>query len=600
MLSYKRIMKLLKGYKRIYVLAMICAVFAVTFYLARPVIFKITIDSVIDNKELDAKGIYLYIINALGGVPALKQNVWICGVAIVTTIGLYCTFLFCRERLASVSSERVAKNLKDNLYNHIQRMPFDYHVKAKSGDLIQRCTSDVETIRRFLSSQLITIVRILLTVLISGYVMFTTNIKMSMVAFAITPVLFLFSYIFFKQIKTNFKKSDEAEGELSTVLQENLTAVRVVRAFGRQKYELDKFSQKNNTLAKLNTRLVTLLAWYWSLSDLIIYSQICAVLLFGINMVNNGEMTVGTMIMFTSYEGAILWPIRQLGRVLSDFGKMQISVERVYEILDAKEEPDDENAQRPSLKGDIVFENVSFEYDTDKPVLSNVSFKIKNGETVAVLGTTGSGKSSLMLLLLRLYDYKSGSVRINGVELNKINKKWLRENIGIVLQEPFLYSKTIAENIRMADFNATDDDIKQAAETACAHGFITEFEKGYDMPVGEKGVTLSGGQKQRVAIARTLVKQSSILVFDDSLSAVDTETDMRIRSALAKKQKDVTTFIISQRITTLMSADKILVFEDGCLTDIGSHSELVQREGLYSRIWNIQNMLEEDFDKEAV
>jgi len=302
--------------------------------------------------------------------------------------------------------------------------------------------------------------------------------------------------------------------------------------------------------------------------------------------------------LFNLYVGMMVWPIRQLGRVISDLGRAQVAVGRVYEILDTPEEKDTPGAEPHDLRGDIVFNDVTFEYEKGRKIFEKMSFKVKKGETIAILGATGSGKSTLMHLLLRLYDYKSGSILINGKELKLIAKTHLREKVGIVLQEPFLYSKTIEDNLKMAKDVVTNEEIVEATRTASAHDFIEEFEEKYNTMVGERGVTLSGGQKQRVAIARTLIKNSELLIFDDSLSAVDTETDAQIRAALAERANDVTTFIISQRITTLMDADRIFVLEGSKLTDQGSHEELVARDGLYKRIWEIQSMLEQDFEKE--
>jgi len=308
---------------------------------------------------------------------------------------------------------------------------------------------------------------------------------------------------------------------------------------------------------------------------------------------------VGELVIFNLFTGMVVWPVRQLGRVLSDLGRMQVAVERIYEVLDEPAETDTEGATTHDLQGDIVFENVDFEYEEGRKVFNNLSFTVKRGETIAVLGATGSGKSTLMHILLRLYDYKNGSITINGKELRDISKQHLRHNVGMVLQEPFLYSKTIMSNLKMAKDEAKDPEVYDATKTASAHGFITEFEEGYETLVGERGTTLSGGQKQRVAIARTLIKNSELLIFDDSLSAVDTETDAQIRQALAENKSDATTFIISQRITTLMNADRIFVIENGGLADAGTHEELLAREGLYKRIWEIQAMLEQDFEEEA-
>jgi len=343
------------------------------------------------------------------------------------------------------------------------------------------------------------------------------------------------------------------------------------------------------------------LSWYWSSSDILCLTQVLLVFTVGIIFAYNGTITAGELLVFNINTGMMVWPVRQLGRVLSDLGRMQVALERVYEILDTPAEKDTLGAVAHDLRGDIVFGDVDFVYESsgDRKIFDQLSFTVKKGETIAILGATGSGKSTLMHTLLRLYDYADGSITINGKELRDISKDHLREKVGIVLQEPFLYSKTIQLNLEMAKDNVTKDEVVEATTTASAHGFIEEFEDGYDTMVGERGVTLSGGQKQRVAIARTLIKNSEMLIFDDSLSAVDTETDAQIRAALDERASDVTTFIISQRITTLMDADRIFVIEGGKLTDEGTHDVLLSRDGLYKRIWDIQSMLEQDFEKEG-
>jgi ATP-binding cassette subfamily B protein len=423
------------------------------------------------------------------------------------------------------------------------------------------------------------------------------SIKMTLISMAVVPVIFVFSFIFFSKVKAAFKLADEAEGRLSTVLQENLTGVRVVRAFGRQAFEVEKFDQKNREFRDLNYRLMNLLALYWSSSDFLIMFQMGVVLILGVYWASSGDLTLGTLIAFMNYEGRLLWPVRQMGRILTDMGKTQVSLGRIQEIVEKPKEDMDEDGLKPDINADIEFKNVYFEYEPGRPVLKNVSFKVKKGQTVAILGPTGSGKSSLVHLLQRLYDYQKGSITIGGVELKKINKKWLRKYVGIVLQEPFLFSKTIKDNIGLPKKDVDDNEIIEAAKIACIHDVITQFDKGYETPVGERGVTLSGGQKQRVAIARTLIQDSSILIFDDSLSAVDTETDAAIREALNERSRNVTTFIISHRITTVSQADLILVLEDGQIVQSGTHEELINEEGMYRRIWSIQSSLEEELEE---
>jgi ATP-binding cassette subfamily B protein len=378
---------------------------------------------------------------------------------------------------------------------------------------------------------------------------------------------------------------------MSTAIQENLAGVRVVKAFNREVHELEKFESKNRTFRDLTYRLIELLGFYWGASDFICLVQILVTVILGIQYAQAGELTTGQFFVFISYVGMILWPVRNVGRILSDMGKMLVSIGRLQEILQTPVEPIDEG-DTPAISGDIVFDHVHFKYDDgDQEVLKDVSFTIKQGETVALLGPTGSGKSSLVHLLTRLYDYQKGSITVNGTELRTIQRRHLRKNIGIVLQEPFLFSKTIFDNIKLANPGADERDVKQAAKAASVHRVIKEFDLGYDTLVGEKGVTLSGGQKQRIAIARTILNKSPILIFDDSLSAVDTETDAAIRRALKELSKDLTTFIITHRVATAQEADRIVVLQDGMISQMGTHEQLCAQEGLYARIVEIQGRM---------
>jgi ATP-binding cassette subfamily B protein len=589
--------KVSKGNRMLYVGAIISMALTAVLSLLPPLVISITVDSIIGDEPFTASPIVVSMIHRLGGKSVLAQNLWICGLALVILNIFIGLFNFTRGKWSAQAAEGIARNIRNNLYDHLQRLPYDEHVKAETGDLIQRCTSDVETTRRFLAMQLVEMGRAIVLLAASLYFMLSLSVKMTFVSIAVIPIIFLFSFIFFSKIKKAFKEADEAEGRLSTVLQENLTGIRVVRAFGRQAYEARKFDEKNTEYTNLWYRLNTIMALYWSSSDLLAMGQIGAVLVLGVYWAALGEITLGTLMAFMSYEWMLLWPVRQLGRILSDMGRTQVSLGRIKEILGKPLEDMNEDGLTPPMDGDIEFRNVYFEYEQGKPVLKDVSFKVKGGQTVAILGSTGSGKSSLVHLLQGLYDYNKGSVTIGGVELRDIDKRYLRRQVGIVLQEPFLFSKTIKENIALAKLDASDKEIYKAAGIAAVHDVIKEFERGYDTTVGERGVTLSGGQKQRVAMARTLILDSSILIFDDSLSAVDTETDNAIRQALSEHSKGVTTFIISHRITTISQADIILVMEDGRIVQSGTHEELLSQEGMYRRIWSIQNALEEELEK---
>lgn len=586
----------MKGSRSLYFISILAVGAAIFLRFAWPMVLRVTIDSVIGNKPIETNGwmqpLIIRIFDFIGGKSVLEKSLWMCSIILILLTLSRGIFLFFKGKWSAIASEAIARKIKDMVFDHLQYLPYDYHVKAKTGDLIQRCTSDVETIRRFLAVQMVEVGRALFMLFFALSFMLPMSVKMTLVSLSLVPFIFVFAIVFFIKVKVAFQASDEAEGSLSTVLQENLTGVRVVRAFARQKYEVDKFDKKSVDFRDLTYKLIRLLALYWSTSDFLSLTQIIAVTVLGTYWAAQGIITLGTLLAFTTYVGMLLWPVRQLGRVLTDMGKALVSIGRIQEILDEPIEDLDEGISLEKIEGNIEFENVSFHYDEGHPILENVSFKVKNGQTVAILGPTGSGKSTLVSLLPRLYDNQSGSVKIDGIDVKKISKRSLRENIGIVLQEPFLFSKTLKDNIGMASADVQDQAIFQAAQIASVHDVIKSFEDGYDTAVGEKGVTLSGGQKQRVAIARTIINGSPILIFDDSLSAVDTETDAAIRRRLKKLENKATTFIISHRLATLAEADIILVLEHGKIVQQGTHLELINQEGLYKRVWAIQNSLE--------
>ena len=577
--------------------AMASTVMIVLIGFATPMLLAETIDSVLGASPSALPEWLLAPIRALGGRNFLVQNLWVLGLALVALNLINGVFTYLKGRLTAVASENIALELRESLYEHLQRLPFAYHVKAETGDLIQRCTSDVDTIRRFLSVQLMEVVNTVLMVVIALTILLGRHVPITLYSMILVPALFLFAMWFFRKVHKGFRAMDEAEGKMSAVLQENLSGVRVVRAFGQQQREVEKFDTANGDFRKKAKHLNDLLAVYWGGGDALSMAQSLITLLICVVYASRGEITVGTLIVFTNYVGQLLFPIRQLGRTLSDAGKSLVAMERIQGILHEPAEPDEPDALTPSLKGDIVFDHVSFHYaDDDTPVLSDVSCTIPAGKTLAILGGTGSGKSTMMYLLQRLYEPTGGDITIGGVPIRQIQREHLRSHVGLILQEPFLYSKSIRDNVGIARRAPGMDAIRDAAEIASAQGFIDRADKGYDTLVGERGVTLSGGQKQRIAIARTLLKDNDILIFDDSLSAVDTETDAQIRAALARRSKGMTTLIISHRITTLSQADLILVLEDGRITQQGTHQELCAVPGLYQRINNIQNALEEELN----
>lgn len=546
--------------------ALIATIMMVIIGFLTPLLLSEIVDSILGSEPFTMPDFLMNPINALGGRDFLRQNLWIPALALILMNVVNGVFTFIKGRSSAIASENIARKLRNDLYRHLQHLPFAYHVKAQAGELIQRCTSDVDTIRRFLAVQVMEVVNTVLMVVIAMSILLPRSVPITLYSLILVPPLFCFATWFFKMVHKSFEVADEADGVLNAVLQENLSGVRVVRAFGQQEREVEKFDRVNNDLRKKNLRLNELLAIYWGGGDAISMTQTLLTLVVCIIYACNGWITVGTLIVFTSTLGMLLFPIRQLGRTLSDAGKAMVSMKRVQAILHEEAEPDEPNALKPDLHGDIVFDHVSFAYPDDNvPVLRDVSFTIPAGKTAAVLGGTGSGKSTMMYLLQRLYTPTNGKITIGGVDIQQIDRKYLRAHVGLILQEPFLYSKSIRENVGITAPEQEAERIEHAADIASASGFIAKADKGWETVVGERGVTLSGGQKQRIAIARTLLKDNNILIFDDSLSAVDTETDAQIRAALRHEQKDVTTLIISHRVTTLSQADLILVLETGRL-----------------------------------
>ena len=575
--------------------ALIATIMMVIIGFLTPLLLSEIVDSILGSEPFTMPDFLMNPINDLGGRDFLRQNLWIPALALILMNIVNGVFTFIKGRSSAIASENIARKLRNDLYRHLQHLPFVYHVKAQAGELIQRCTSDVDTIRRFLAVQVMEVVNTVLMVVIAMSILLPRSVPITLYSLILVPPLFCFATWFFKMVHKSFEVADEADGVLNAVLQENLSGVRVVRAFGQQEREVEKFDRVNNDLRKKNLRLNELLAIYWGGGDAISMTQTLLTLVVCIIYACNGWITVGTLIVFPSTLGMLLFPIRQLGRTLSDAGKAMVSMKRVQAILHEEAEPDEPNALKPDLHGDIVFDHVSFAYPDDNvPVLRDVSFTIPAGKTAAVLGGTGSGKSTMMYLLQRLYTPTSGKITIGGVDIQQIDRKYLRAHVGLILQEPFLYSKSIRENVGITAPEQEAERIEHAADIASASSFIAKADKGWETVVGERGVTLSGGQKQRIAIARTLLKDNNILIFDDSLSAVDTETDAQIRAALRHEQKDVTTLIISHRVTTLSQADLILVLENGQITQQGTHAELCSQPGLYQRINSIQNALEEE------
>lgn len=579
----------LKGAKGYFLVTVLAAGITALADMLQPQIIRAAVDCALGGQEADFPAFVMDLVDRVGGFPYLGQHLWIMALAVlavslVQVLSQY-AFRVCNTR----ASETLVKNMRDRLFTHIQHLPFSWHMGSRTGDIIQRCTSDIETTKNFLSEQLTSIFRIGLLLVLSVTFMAGMHPALTLIALIPTPVIIAYSFRFHRKVHDGFRECDENEGKLSAMAQENLTGVRVVRAFGRERAEIEKFKKQNDHYTALWQRMGKNLSLFWSVSDILSGIQVMLVVVFGAVFCVHGDLLSGEYIAFISYNAMMVWPVRQLGQMISELSKAGVSMDRVAEIMDAPMEQDAPEARDADMSGDICFEHVSFRYENGPEILHDIHFTMKSGTTLGILGGTGSGKSTLMLLLDKLYPLEEGRITIGGTDIRNIRTAHLRRNIGMVLQEPYLFSRTIAENIGIACGQQDMAAIRAAARDAALDDAVTAFAAGYDTMVGERGITLSGGQKQRTAIARTLVRDTPILVFDDSLSAVDTETDAKIRRAIEKRFGKASVILISHRIATLSAADRIIVLDHGRIAEAGTHDTLRSAGGIYQKIYEAQS-----------
>ena len=581
----------LKGAKRYFFVTVLAAGVTALADMLQPQIIRAAVDCALGGKQGDFPAFVMDAVDSIGGFEYLGQHLWIMAAAILAVAAVQVASQYVFRVYNTKASETLVKSMRDKLFSHIQRLPFSWHMKNRTGDIIQRCTSDIDTTKNFLSEQLTSIFRVLILLVLSIYFMASMHGMLTLIALIPMPLIIGYSVHFHKKIHEGFTDCDENEGKLSAMAQENLTGVRVIRAFGQERAEMEKFTKQNDYYTSLWVKMGKVLSRFWSVSDIYSGIQVMLVVIFGAWFCIQGSLTEGEYIAFISYNSMLVWPIRMLGRMISEMSKAGVSIERVFYIMDSPVESDDPDAAEAPMDGDICFEDVSFAYENGPELLHDISFTMKAGTTLGILGGTGSGKSTLMLLLDKLYllEEGSGRITIGGRDIRKIKTRHLRRNIGMVLQEPFLFSRTIAENIGIASPELDMEAIRAAAEAAALDETVHSFASGYETMVGERGVTLSGGQKQRAAIARMLTNPCPIMIFDDSLSAVDTETDARIRRAIAKNFGKASVILISHRITTLSAADKILVLDHGRIAEEGTHEELKVGGGIYQKIYETQS-----------
>ena len=576
------LLRMMRGYRLIYLIATLSLGVAT---LARTAIYL---------------WLKYFVDDVLTSSPTSMRLFWV-GVGFIGLALLQGFFTFVSGALAARTAEGIVRQLRNYLFDHIQRLNFTYHDQTPTGELIQRCTSDVDALRRFFADQVIGLGRILLLFGLNFAAIFSISPKLAWQSIVVIPLIIILSYFFFRKISKLYESYQEQEAVLSTTLQENLSGTRVVKAFARQAFEREKFERENWEKFVLGRRLLTMHAFFWPSSDILARFQMIGGLAIGAFMTIDGSISIGSYVAYTGMLIWIIWPMRNLGRLIVQVSMGVVSYSRVVEVIRQIREPMDVGSYPEDHEsvGKFIFDNIGFAYEDGSPVLENISFECEPGDVIGLLGPTGSGKTTLVNLLPRFYGYTDGSLKLDGVELNEYSRRFLRQQIGIVEQEPFLFSRTIRENITLGvNRDLTQEEIEAAARAAAIHETITLFPEGYETLVGEKGVTLSGGQKQRIAIARTLLKDPCILILDDSTSSVDTLTETEIREALNRLMENRTTFIISHRIQSVMNANQILVLDKGRIAQRGVHEDLIAEEGIYQKVHEMQTQIEDALIKE--
>lgn len=537
--------------------------------LINPYLIKVFTDDIIMN------GQYNLLSTVLLGIA---------GITLVKFI-----FGYLKEFLFDFLASKVAKELKQKVFNHIESLSFSYFDDMNTGELMSRVGEDVDNIWMVLGFGLRLFIENIVYFLLASILLIRINLLLTVIALITMPVIAFITIKLEKHLDKVFEKISDHTAQLNTTAQENIAGVKLVKAFAREKHEILKFLKFNSKNFDLNMERAKVWGKFYPIEEFLGNLSIVLVTCFGGILVIKGSMTVGTLLAFINYLWLLIWPMRMLGWLISLLSQSSASAKKIEKILEVK--PAVKNSNNPinleNIEGNISFEQVFFRYK-EKPVLKNINLDIKAGSTVAIMGTTGSGKSSLISLINRNYDIFKGSLKIDGVDIKDIDLTTLRKSVSIVPQDSFLFSDTIENNIRYGKANATLDEIKEACATACAEEFINELEEGYDTLIGERGVGLSGGQKQRLCIARALIRDCSILILDDSTSALDMETEYELLNNLYHSDKKVTTFIIAHRISAVKNADIIIYMEDGEIVEVGNHNSLLEQQGKYYEIYRTQ------------
>lgn len=612
LLTMKELLRLftyIKRWRKLYVLAGFMLAVAMVMRVIEPRIIQIAIDGVFALYEdpsleeytpVDGVTTWLYSFIPSFERTELMTGILFLGLLFLGIAAIRGALLFSSAAITASTTEKAVKKLRDDLFSWLQYLPMKFHGGMTTGELIQRCTGDVDTVRQFLGTQIVEVLRLSSMLIGSIWMMFSIHPLYAVISIALLPFIGVSALFFFKKEREVWDRHEKEQDKLSSIVQENLSGIRVVKAFAKERTEIERFEEQNRRKRTVGIEHVNLHAWFWPISDMLINAQIMIAIFAGGYFAASGQISLGQLIAFYTYAVLVTWPLRRIGRIVTQMGMAVVAVSRITAILGERTEDYGRDIAEPvNTLGDIEFRNVSFKYgESEEHALNDVSFTIKQGERVAIIGPTGAGKSTVISLLLRFFEPESGQIFIGGIPLREYPKAYLRQEIGTVHQNAFLFSTTIRNNIAYAKPHASDREIVRAATSAHIHGIVDIFPQGYETLVGEKGVTLSGGQKQRVALARTLITDPQILVLDDATSAVDTETEVAIQQALEQHMDGKTSLVVTHRLTAVQDADKILVFDSGRVIEQGTHQELLKRDGFYKKVYSIQASVEEQIRKE--
>jgi ATP-binding cassette subfamily B protein len=565
-----RLFSFARPYWRQIIVAIVCVIGSSAFVLTLPTLLGWAIDTGLARED--------------------RRLLVFIALAVVLTAAGRSAFAYGQQFMAEWIAQRIAYDIRNKIYNHLQSLSFAYHDKAQTGQIMSRATQDVEGVRLFVSMGVIRLVYIVILLVGTVVLMAITNWQLALVSWVFLPITAFLSIRVTTKLRPLWLRVQDQQGRLGMLLQENLSGQRVVKAFGREDYEGEKFAgearelfdsaYQTNRLQAVNSPLITSI---WMLA-------MVTVTWFGAIQIREGNLGPGELTQFAVLLQLLQLPVRSLGFVVMFFARATSSGERIYEILDAESAVKEKADARDlaGVKGHVRFENVGFAYDAVSPVLRSIDIDATPGKMIALLGPPGSGKTTIVNLMPRFYDVTSGRITIDGIDIRDVTLASLRRSIGIVQQDVFLFNDTMRENIAYGATDASQEEIERVARAARIHDFIMEQPYGYDTWVGERGMTLSGGQRQRISMARTLLLNPRILIFDDSTSSVDTETEYLIQQALAELMKGRTTFVIAQRLRTVKAADEILVLQDGLIVERGRHDELIERDGLYREIYDLE------------